>query len=67
MQIRPVRLAKTLTIFWMFLVHGRSEDRMNPTSAVGEKREKAVRSDVVQMICWRCDGYEQLQMCDRFT
>ena len=34
-QIRPVRLAKMDTIFWMLRVHGRSEERMNPTWAAG--------------------------------
>lgn len=37
-QMRPVRLANTETIFWMFLVHGRSEDRMNPTLVSGMTR-----------------------------
>lgn len=30
--MRPVRLANTEMILWMFFVHGRSEDRMKPTS-----------------------------------
>ena len=34
-QIRPVRLAKMDTIFWMLRVHGRSEESMNPTWVAG--------------------------------
>ena len=32
--MRPVRLANTDTILWMFFVHGRSDDRMKPTLTV---------------------------------